>query len=418
MTRPAGVATEMFGSNVQHRVADNGNNVLDNLRIFKVGTFTDMFGFERTWDDLHLAQMVQHFHLLRDGGYLPDVPIRADHSFSVRDVVGYFDDIYLDPDDSQFLSATVEFTEPDAWDKWDRGTWRSRSIEIGMYETNDGRAFWPVVMGLAFVDIPAVEGLHARPKSPGHFFHFVTDNEESQVTVPNIETNPQEWTQAVAYAAWEQAANYAQACENWERAVNYAAALDAEAAAQRGDGQTGTTTTTTGPITAASITGQPANHGAAPQPPQMMSFRVNGQPTSDFASVQAHIDTLEGYRAEATQQGRRDFVQDLAERNIIPVTQVEGLQAHAMTLNDEQFATFRAMYANAPAAPGFASFGNQETAQTPPVNGGVGPSSDAPLGEIETAKEIVAQHRRAGLSEEKVQQTSSYKKLAAAGITF
>lgn len=412
MTRPAGVATEMFASNVVHRVADNGNNLLENLRIFKTGTFTDMFGFERTWDDLHLAQMVQHYGLLRDGGYLPDVPIRADHSMSIRDVVGYFQDIYLDPEDGQFLSATVEFTEPDAWDKWNRGTWRSRSIEIGMYETNDGRAFWPVVMGLAFVDIPAVEGLHARQSGPGHFFHFVTDNEESQVTVPNIDTNPQEWTQAVAYAAWEQAANYAQACQNWESAVTYAAALEAEAAAQN-------------PPAAPAITGVPANHGApagtpaaTPPAPQMMAFRVNGQQTSDFASVQAHIDVLEQFRTETTTAGRQAFVEDLAQRNIIPVTQVAGLQAHAMTLNDEQFASFRAMYANATAAPGFASFGNQENAQTPPVNGGQGPSQDAPLGDIETAKEIVAQHRRAGLAEEKVKQTDSYKKLVAAGITL
>lgn len=423
MARPSGVQTEMYASNVLHRQAENGNNVLENLRIFKVGTFTDMFGFEHTWDDVHLEQMVQHYKLLRDGGYLPNVPLRAGHTMSVRDVVGYFEDVYRDPDDDQFLSATVEFTEPDAWEKWERGTWRSRSIEIGMYETNDGRSFWPVVMGLAFVDIPAVEGLHARQKSQFNFSTYVTDNEENNL-FPDINTNPQAWADAVnadpegfnkaaAYAAWVDAANYAQACLNWERAVNYAHALEQEA--QQNSGQasiTGNQPSTSEEQTTGG--GQPpVNHAA---PPQVMNFRVNGQSTSDFAAIQSHIDTLEAYRAEAQTAGRRSFVEDLARENKIAASQIDALANHALTLNDEQFATFRQMYENAPAMPGVGQhFGLENTGEQQQHQSNTG---EVKPDEIETAKEIVSQHRRAGMSEDKIQATASYKKLTAAGITF
>lgn len=413
MARPTGIQSEMSLHAVQHRVGDNGNNHLDNLRIFKSGTFTDMFGFEHTWDDLHLEQMVQHFHLLRDGGYFPNVPIRSDHSMSVKDVVGYFTDIYRDPDDDQFLASSIEFTEPDAWEKWERGTWRSRSIEIGMYETNDGRAFWPVVMGLAFVDIPAVEGLHARQKPQFSFSTYVTDNEETAVSVPDITKDPQAWINAVNYAAWEQAANYAQQCENWEKAVNYAHALEQEAAQQGGEQPSITGNSTSGGQGTGSEQ-PPANHAQAPaQPPQMMTFRVNGQPTSDFASIQAHIDVLEQYRSESMKSGRQAYVEELARDNKIVATQIESLAAHAQSLTDEQFATFRAMYDNAPAIPGLGQhFGHEHnTTNQPPVQEGA-----AALDEIETAKEVVAQFRRAGMDAEKIKKTPSYRKLVSAGI--
>ena len=342
--------------------------------------------------------------------------MRAGHGMSIDGLVGYFQDVYLDPEDDQFLSATVEFTEPDAFEKWERGTWRSRSIEIGMYETNDGRSFWPVVMGLAWVDIPAVEGLHARQQHPQfNFSTYVTDNEEGHVP-PDINKDPEGWTAAVNYAAWEQAANYAQACQNWEKAVNYAAALEREAANQPNQPSiTGGDNPPADPPTPPA--NQPANHGA--QPPQMMVFRVNGQPTSDFSAIQSHIDALEGYRSESMEQGRKDFVEGLAKDNKIPATQIQGLTAHALSLDDTQFATFRAMYENAPAMPGFANFGQQ------PNNGGPGEQQNQgvsgfgaqqPADEVETAKEIVAQHRRAGMSEEKVKATPSYQKLVAAGV--
>lgn len=392
---PLVVPTNMFASSVRERTNEHGNHVLEDLRIFKTGTFTDMFGYEHTWDDIHLDQMVMHYQILKDGGYFPDVPLRVDHSSSVQSVIGYFESVQKDPTDPQFLAANVEFTEPDAWDKWQRRTWRSRSIEIGMYETNDGRSFWPVVMGLAFVDIPAVEGLHGRQRNSVGFSQAITDNEEGQVP-PDINTDPEGWIKAVNYAAWLDAINYAQACVDWERAANYAKALEDEANAQ-----VPPTPPTPG------ITPAPAPHSAPPQG-QPLLFRVNGTQTADFRAIQSHIDTLEGFREETVKLGRTSFVEQLAEDNKISASQIPSLCLHAQSLSDEQFASFRATYEVAPKMSLFGQQAEQDT--TPGAPGGSTPASgDDP----EVLKEIVAQFRRTGMSEEKIAKTDSYKKLVA-----
>lgn len=139
---------------------DRGTWIVKGVEIFKAATFKDSMGDQKTWTREHLAQMVYHFNLLRDSDLFPNVPVRKDHGWSVDDIVGWFTDLYIGGAENDRLLADIEFTEPDAFQKFDRGTFRSRSLEVGMYETNDEDFFWPVVMGLAFVDIPAVEGLH------------------------------------------------------------------------------------------------------------------------------------------------------------------------------------------------------------------------------------------------------------------
>lgn len=398
---PLVIPTAKFAHEPLHSVNAQGNNVLENLRVFRTGTFTDMFGFQHTWDDTHLDLMVMHFTLLRDSGVFPDVPLRADHGSSVLGVVGYYQDLYRDREDPQFLSATVEFTEPEAWEKWQRRTWRSRSIEIGMYETNDNRSYWPVVMGLAFVDIPAVEGLHGRQRDPHHFSQAIMDNEEGSMQPPDINKDPEGWTKAVQYAAWLEAANYAKACEDWEKAVVYAKALEDEAAAQNP------------PAPPAPPAPGIAPHAAppAPTPAPVAQFRVNAQQTSEFARIQAHIDTLEQFRSETVNMGRRSFIEKLAEDGKIAAAQVDHLSAHALSLNDDQFAGFRASYENAPKLSLFGNQGHQDT--TPGAPG----TKDVPTAEdqLDIAEEIVLQHRRTGMSEDKVVKTESYRKLVAAG---
>lgn len=408
--RPTVIPTHAHASSLRSYATDNGTHIIENLRIFKVGTFTDMFGVEATWDDIHLEAMIAHFHLLRDGGYLVDVPVRADHSISVKDVVGYYVDIYRDPDDPQFLSASIEITEDDAWEKWERRTWRSRSIEIGMYETNDGKRFYPVVTGLAFVDIGAVEGLHARPRNDFQFHQVVTDTEEnSPMQVPDINTEPDKWIAAVNYAAWVQSANFAQACQDWERAVNYAHALQQQADQAAGGGDTGTQTP---PAQPPAITGgQPQPHRQPVQTP--MAFRVNGGQTTDFMAVQAHIDALEQFRTEQFQSGRSEFVKRLAEQNKIAATQIADLTSHALSLNDEQFAHFKKTYEAAPSLAAFGTFsGSGDGHGGPPLP----PDGGNQGGDVELAKEIVAQHRLSGMSEDQVKATASFRKLVAAGI--
>lgn len=139
-----------------------GTHLIKGMRIFRAGSFANSLGERSDWTTADLDEMVKNFEDLRSRGILPNVPVRADHSRSVNNVVGYFTSLYREDD---YLLADVELTEPDAVGKYERGTYRSRSAEIGVYVSNDEQVYWPVVMGVAFCDIPAVEGLHAAALS-------------------------------------------------------------------------------------------------------------------------------------------------------------------------------------------------------------------------------------------------------------
>lgn len=403
-----------FSQDVTERVNERGNHVVMGLRIFRTGTFTDMYGMEHTWDDSHLSLMVLHFALLKDSGIFPDVPVREDHSMSVSKVVGYYEKVYLDPTDPSFLCADIEFTEPDAYGKWQRRTWRARSIEIGMYETNDHRSYFPTVLGLAFVDIPAVEGLHSRQRGPFQFHQAVLDNEETQMhkSAEEWAKDPEGWTAAAVYAHWLQSANYAQALQDWERGAIYAKALEDEAARQNPPAPEPPTPGITPPVAPHAAPPAPPAPAPAPAPAPTM-FRINGtEQVSDFARIQTHIDTLEEFRRETTATYRADFVAQLAKDNKIAAPQIEMLTEHAKSLNDEQFANFRASYENAPS---LSMFGQQAQQETAPGNPGTGSGTPTPEDQLAIAEETVAQHRRAGMAEEKVVKTASYAKLVAAG---
>lgn len=146
--------------------AKDGTAIVRGLPVFRTGTFRDSLGIQHTWDSSHLQQMVFHYGLLKENGIWRDVPVRADHSFSVDKLVGYLESLSVSagagPEGSDLLLADYAFTEPAAYEKFKRGTYRARSAEIGLYETNDEAMYWPVFMGFAFVDIGAVEGLYSR----------------------------------------------------------------------------------------------------------------------------------------------------------------------------------------------------------------------------------------------------------------
>lgn len=340
------------------------------LRVFRAGTFKDSWGIQHTWEPEHLEQMVFHFTMLRNRGLFENIPFRVDHSRSAATVIGYFENLTAE---DGFLHGDIRWTEPEAVEKIERGTFRSRSAEIGMYETNDEAMFWPVFMGCAFVDIPAVEGLYS---SETRKYTFLSDKE---FDMPTRETQP-------------------------------------GGGGNGGDGGNGGTTPpepTPPTPSPAPDPGTPAPtpepgggnggdttaHGNAAAP---ATFRVNGNPSADFAAVQAHIDTLETFRSETLSAARRNFVAELARTNRIAATQVDALTAHAQSLNDAQWDGFRASYENAAPLGLLGSFGA----------GNPNPDGDpAPTSERETLEGILAMHKRAGMTEEDIQKTTSYKRL-------
>lgn len=339
----------------------DGTATFEGLKIFKAGTFKDSLGIQHTWEPEHLQQMVFNFELLKSRGTFPNVPVRADHSFSVNSVIGYITSLSVQ---DGFLFAAGEITEPDAVGKIERGTFRARSSEIGMYETNDEVFFWPVLMGFAFVDIGAVEGLFSSPNTNKKFTP-VTDQEEPPVTTNNDDKGP-----FAFQVAGQQTSNFAQVQAHITTLESENAALKAAAAAA-------------GPA----------------------AFTIAGRETSDHAAVQTHITTLETALSDLDMAGRAEFVKKLAGDKKIGATQVEAMTKHAQGLSADQFTDFKALYENAPVLPLLGNHGDGITNPDNSANDGGEPT------EVETLEAIVAMSRRSGLSEEAVQKTRSYKRL-------
>lgn len=121
--------------------------------------------------DSDLDAMVERFAWLTASGiFLP--PIRLDHSWSVLSVIGWFESIETyrridetDQVEKAFLRGTVRITgsvdyTPEQIVKAIKlGSLRNRSSELGGYITNAGVELPLIFYGVAYVDIPAVEGL-------------------------------------------------------------------------------------------------------------------------------------------------------------------------------------------------------------------------------------------------------------------
>ena len=357
--------------------ADDGSATLTDLKVFRSGTFRDSMGEQRTWTAEHLAQIVSNFEMLRDAGTFVDVPVRRDHNRSVDNVVGYLRDLHTD---GAYLYGTIEFTEPDAADKWERGTFRARSLEVGAYRDNDESTFFPVAMGLAFVDVGAVEGLHsaAGDESPA----AIDDTEETKV-------DKEQFEQACAYAQWVTDAEYAQ----WEIDASYAQAvadLDYTVAAAYAQGLE------EGRRTAA------AEHAQGDKAP--MVFSLFGEQTNDVNETQRHITALEGAVAEHAKSARTDFVDGLVADHRIAAPQRDQLLELALGLDEEQYATFTKTYEGAPAAPTFARFDGVTN-----PDGDVTDKED----EISVLEDQVAMHRRMGMTDDKIAELDSAKRLKA-----
>lgn len=396
------------------------------LPIFRSGTFRDSMGVQHTWEPEHLEQMVFHYNLLKDRGIFPNVPVRDGHPGIFGNggaVIGYISDIRHDQAAGQIV-ADVEVTEPDAQGKLERGTFRARSAEIGMYETNDEAVFWPVLMGFAFVDIPAVEGLYSKDSR-----YTAVTQEDTNVSTPTLAGGaaaaPAPGTEpataqtppsgvvlpAGAVATVNPDGSPATPVPDAVGADGGAPVPPNEAAPQTPEQQnpSGAPTPVEG-TPAAPATNPPATAPAAPAqhaaPQGAFTFTMGGRPTTDFAAVQARLTALEGFEQETYAAARRDFVTALASGPApkIAATQVDSLTALALGLSSEQFESFKASYAAAPASSLLAQHGQTTT------NPDGQPQQAAD--EVTILEERIAMHTRAGMSPEAIAKTASAIRLA------
>lgn len=151
----------------------------EKIPIFRSGVFADSMGYRKEWLPEQMHQMASNFDYLTRTGTFADVPVRVGHpSFlggnPLKDVIGYFTSLDveerespIDGDENKYtyLLASYEILDPEADAKIQSGLYRNRSSEIGTFFTNDPETeLWPVMMGVAYVDIPAVQGLNGFAK--------------------------------------------------------------------------------------------------------------------------------------------------------------------------------------------------------------------------------------------------------------
>lgn len=345
-----------------HRIERHadGTATVFGVAIFRSGTFRDSMGDQSTWTDMHLEQMAAHFELLRSADIFPDVPVRRDHSWSVDKVMGYIEKMYVE---AGVLRVDVKVTEPDQVDKLARGTYRSVSNEVGMYVDNSETPYWPVVMGFAYVDIPAVEGLHAKEPMPMAYFSRTNPNPPAQETPVTTQNDDKGASRPVNFRINNIETNDAAAIQNYINELEK-------------------------------------------RPTALASFRVAGVETTDVAAVQAHIEALEGFQRETAEGARKNFVAELVRDNKIVAPMQEAMEKHALALDAAGFEAFKAIYAAAPAAALLANHG-----------AGSNPAGGTPAGGQAASEKMILEdqlrmHRDAGMSEDEIKNTKAYKRLA------
>lgn len=409
-------AARMFKQN------KDGRSVLtlEGVPIFRSGTFRDSWGDQATWEDLHITQMVTNFDHLRASGVFADVPVRKGHGGFLSDpmdsLIGYVTSLSTkkatSPVDGQtysYLLADYDILDPDAQANISSGLWRNRSAEVGHFVSNAEAEYWPTLVGFAYVDIPAVEGLNFSASSGKlhEFGVYIAKNHKGDDGMATKDTNP------APPAAPQPPAPPAAPAE--PPAEPTAEGTGPEVEATEGDAQTNTSGGVVGPLTEADrVDVVPDNETAIPvTEPQSgpvfakhgetFEFTISGIKTKDFSAVQKHITTLETALAERDTAARNEFCDTLATRGVVLASNLDATKAFATSLSSEQFAAWKATQ---DAAPALKLFGQYEV---------VTDQQSGDAAEFEIAVGIVEQHKRSNLKPDAIRETASYKKMVTLG---
>lgn len=136
----------------------------------------------------------------------------------------------------------------------------------------------------------------------------------------------------------------------------------------------------------------------------LQAVLVNGVPTSDVASVQAHILALEQFADESKKSARESYVQNLAADGKIVAPQVDGLKSFVNTLSDGQYSAFVASWDAAPKLPLFGRHGAQNSSDT---------VSKEKEDRLRVVKDIVKHHRDSNMPEDVLKTKDSYIEMIA-----
>ena len=364
--------------------------IIEGKPIFRSGTFSDSMGFEHTWEPLHMTQMLDHYTLLSNREIFADVPVRKGHAdwggiFSdpvrnaMDELIGYLGNLRVEkrtnPTDGveyDYLLADLEILDEEAQKKINSGLWRNVSAEISGYRTNANAEYWPVMMGLAYVDLPAVEGLKSQHSKSNHNFSLILEDDQMDpvtgtVTAPSAPAPPQVPNNLVQHAA---------------------------------------------PPAPAPAPPAPAPT-AGPKEGEPFEFTIGGKKSTNFHSVQSYIAgletrnaALETFQKETIDAGKIQFCKDLVSSNRITAVQEAAYLEYAQSLEPGQYDAWRKLEESKPAlgllgqqGAGFSSSPENVT------------QHDAAEDQIESLKGILSMHQSGGMSRDRIVETDTYKAL-------
>jgi ATP-dependent protease ClpP protease subunit len=144
---------------------------------------------------------------------------------------------------------------------------------------------------------------------------------------------------------------------------------------------------------------------------QFAGVLVNGTLVQDPTAVQNHVNSLENFRKETLEAGRKSFVKNLCDDKKIAATQVEATETFALGLTDVQYTQWVASWQDAPPVPVF----GQHAAGSTNHDGTT--EADPAAVELQNAKDIVRQHRLANMSQENLEKTASWAVLVKHNAT-
>jgi hypothetical protein len=359
--------------------------VLQKVPVFRSGTFRDSMGDQHTYTAADMQQMVSNFNYLRDGGILPHIPVRYTHPgfFGGGDVIGWHTGLSTEdrtsPHDKNlytYLLADYEVTHGDHALRVEETTYRNRSAEIGRYTTNSEQEYFPTYMGVAYVDLPAVEGLEGfRAPVGSEANKYIFMSERSVMSQP-LSTTPQAGiTPPVATPP----------------------------------------PVVTPPVAPPSVAPQ-----AEPAVAAGHTFTIGGEQPTDFGAVQSYIAGVEREleasrtaQAELAEANVKAFVKGLFDSKRIDAAQLAQLEPFALSLTAEQFSAWSETWGAVQVLP---QLGNHSAAVTgtgnvpTPVE-----SSTSAVDPLVTAADIVKQFKLGKVPKDRIMESPSYKALVAAG---
>lgn len=159
--------------------------------------------------------------------------------------------------------------------------------------------------------------------------------------------------------------------------------------------------------------GGPAPEGTPTNKASAFTVLVNKVATTDPKAIQAHIDSLELFRNETRDQGRKDFVAKLAHEGKISASAIDKLEAFALGLDDAQYEAWKGVYDTAPA---LRVLGQHTNVSNP--DGDESQRETAVTEKIDMLKGVVQQHKLSGMAEDKIKTTKSYQQLIALVPSF